>query len=402
MNFHISNLFKGDKVIWMIFFLLCMVSIVEVFSASSVLTYRSQNYLGPISYHTFTIIIGAVVAIIVQNIPYQKFRQMIPFLTLFSAFTLLWVLLAGTKVGDAGRWLYLFGFSFQPSEIAKGTIVLTVAQILARLQLEKGADENAFKWILWITIPTCILIGLENLSTAAMLFFVVLLMMILGRVPFRQLLRLVGIIFIIAFFALSMVMLVGHEITDEEKELAKTEQIEIPKEKSAIQKIFHRIDTWKSRIMSFTKPMPSPIDYDLDKDSQVAHANIAIVTSGVFGKGPGGSTERDFLSQAFSDFIFAIIIEELGLLGASAVVFLYIILLFRCGRIASRCEKKFPAFLVMGLGLLFTIQALFNMMVAVGLVPVTGQPLPLVSKGGTSTIINCAYIGAILSISRLR
>ena len=122
MNFHISNLFKGDKVIWMIFFLLCMVSIVEVFSASSVLTYRSQNYLGPISYHTFTIIIGAVVTIIVQNIPYQKFRQMIPFLTLFSAFTLLWVLLAGTKVGDAGRWLYLFGFSFQPSEIAKGTI----------------------------------------------------------------------------------------------------------------------------------------------------------------------------------------------------------------------------------------------------------------------------------------
>ena len=196
MNFHISNLFKGDKVIWMIFFLLCMVSIVEVFSASSVLTYRSQNYLGPISYHTFTIIIGAAVAIIVQNIPYQKFRQMIPFLTLFSAFTLLWVLLAGTKVGDAGRWLYLFGFSFQPSEIAKGTIVLTVSQILARLQLENGADENAFKWILWITIPTCILIGLENLSTAAMLFFVVLLMMILGRVPFRQLRRLVGILFL--------------------------------------------------------------------------------------------------------------------------------------------------------------------------------------------------------------
>ena len=158
-----------------------MVSIVEVFSASSVLTYRSQNYLGPISYHTFTIIIGAAVAIIVQNIPYQKFRQMIPFLTLFSAFTLLWVLLAGTKVGDAGRWLYLFGFSFQPSEIAKGTIVLTVSQILARLQLEKGADENAFKWILWITIPTCILIGLENLSTAAMLFFVVGLVPVTGQ-----------------------------------------------------------------------------------------------------------------------------------------------------------------------------------------------------------------------------
>ena len=132
----------------------------------------------------------------------------------------------------------------------------------------------------------------------------------------------------------------------------------------------------------------------------MAHANIAIVSSGIVGKGPGKSTERDFLSQAFSDFIFAIVIEELGIIGAVVVVFLYIILLYRCARIASRCENNFPAFLAMGLGLLLVIQATFNMMVAVGLAPVTGQPLPLISKGGTSTIINCAYIGAILSVSR--
>ena len=195
-------------------------------------------------------------------------------------------------------------------------------------------------------------------------------------------------------------MIVGHEISDEEKELAKTEQMEKPDEKSLIEIIFHRLDTWKSRIVEFGKPMPAPENYDLDKNAQVAHANIAIVTSGIIGKGPGKSTERDFLSQAFSDFIFAIIIEELGLLGASGVTFLYIILLFRCARIANRCEKKFPAFLVMGFGILLASQAIFNMMVAVGLVPVTGQPLPLISKGGTSTIINCAYIGVILSISR--
>lgn len=152
--------------------------------------------------------------------------------------------------------------------------------------------------------------------------------------------------------------------------------------------------------MKFGKPKPSPQEYDLDKDAQVAHANIAIVSSGFIGKGPGQSTERDFLSQAFSDFIFAIIIEELGIIGSAAVVFLYIVLLYRCARIASRCENNFPAFLVLGLGLLLVIQATFNMMVAVGLAPVTGQPLPLISKGGTSTIINCAYIGAILSVSR--
>lgn len=399
-NIKIGNLFKGDKVVWMILFLLCMVSIVEVFSASSVLTYKSQNYLKPITFHSFTIIAGVIVAIVMQNIPYNRYRLMIPFLTVFSAATLLWVLIAGAKIGDAGRWISIFGLTFQPSEIAKGTIVLLVSQILAMSQRDNGADETAFKAVLWVTIPTCVLIGLENLSTAVMLFCVVFMMMFFGLVPMKQLMKLASYIILIVAFVLAMIMLVGHDISDEEKQLAKTEQVDGTQEKNIIEKIFHRVDTWKSRIISFWKPMPAPQDYDLDKNAQVAHANIAIVSSGILGKGPGNSIERDFLSQAFSDFIFAIIIEELGLLGAFAVTSLFVILLYRCGRIASRCEKRSPAFLVMGLGILLTSQAILNMMVAVGLVPVTGQPLPLVSKGGTSTIINCAYIGMILSISR--
>ena len=404
MNNRISNLFKGDKVIWMVFFFLCMISIVEVFSASSGLTYKSQNYVGPIAYHAFTIMAGVVVAILTLNIPCRYFKLMTPFLILISVITLLWVLLAGTKVGDAGRWINLFGFTFQPSEIAKGPIVLAVAQILAAMQRENGADKKAFKWILSITIPACLLIGLENLSTAAMLFAVVILMMFIGLVSLKQLGKLVGIIVFMGVVAVSMVMLVGHDISDEEKTLTKTEQVDQAnqpkKEKNFVEKMFHRADTWKSRIMKFGKPKPTPQEYDLDKDAQVAHANIAIVSSGIIGKGPGKSTERDFLSQAFSDFIYAIVIEELGIIGAFAVMFLYIVLLYRCARIASRCENNFPAFLAMGLGLLLVIQATFNMMVAVGLAPVTGQPLPLISKGGTSTIINCAYIGAILSVSR--
>ena len=401
MNKKIGNIFKGDKVIWMVFFFLCMISIVEVFSASSGLTYKSQNYVGPIAYHTFTIVAGVVVAIITLNIPCRYFKLMTPFLILISVVTLLWVLLAGTKVGDAGRWINLFGFTFQPSEIAKGTIVLAVAQILAAMQRENGADKKAFKWILWILLPACVLIGLENLSTAAMLFAVVFLMMFIGLVPMKQLGKLAAVIVVIGVFALSMVMLVGHDISDEEKQSTKTEQLDQPKQKkNFVEKMFHRADTWKSRLMKFGKPKPTPQEYDLDKDAQVAHANIAIVSSGVIGKGPGQSTERDFLSQAFSDFIYAIVIEELGIAGAFAVMFLYIVLLYRCARIASRCENNFPAFLAMGLGLLLVIQATFNMMVAVGLAPVTGQPLPLISKGGTSTIINCAYIGAILSVSR--
>ena len=402
MNRHLKFLFKGDKVIWMILFLFCMISIVEVFSASSLLTYKSHNYFDPISYHSCTIIVGVLVAIIIQNIPYPFFRLAIPFLLLFSTFSLLWVLIAGTKVGDAGRWISLFGLTFQPSEIAKGTIVLTVAHILARLQRENGADEKAFKWILWITLPACFLIGLENLSTALLLFAIVYLMMFYGLVPASQLLKLAGLIILGVVISLIMVWSLGHEIKEEDSKLTKVEQVQTPKEKGLVVKMFHRLDTWKSRIIEFGKPMPAPNDYDLDKHAQVAHANIAIVTSGIIGKGPGNSTERDFLSQAFSDFIFAIVIEELGLLGASTVVLLYIILFFRCIRIACRCEKKFPAFLVIGLGLLLVSQAMFNMMVSVGLVPVTGQPLPLISKGGTSTIINCAYIGVILSISRTR
>ena len=377
MNNRIGNLFKGDKVIWMVFFFLCMISVVEVFSASSGLTYKSQNYVGPIAYHAFTIMAGVVVAILTLNVPCRYFKLMTPFLMLISVITLLWVLLAGTKVGDAGRWINLFGFTFQPSEIAKGTIVLAVAQILAAMQRENGADKKAFKWILSITIPACVLIGLENLSTAAMLFAVVFLMMFIGLVSLKQLGKLAGIIIIFAVVAISMVMLVGHDISDEEKTLTKTEQVDQAnqpkKEKNFVEKMFHRADTWKSRIMKFGKPKPTPQEYDLDKD---------------------------FLSQAFSDFIYAIVIEELGIVGAFAVMFLYVVLLYRCARIASRCENNFPAFLAMGLGLLLVIQATFNMMVAVGLAPVTGQPLPLISKGGTSTIINCAYIGAILSVSR--
>jgi cell division protein FtsW len=402
MNTRLGYLFKGDKVIWMVLFLLCMISIVEVFSASSVLTYKSQDYFKPITYHSYTIIAGVFIAIIIQNIQYRSFVRMIPFLLLFSVVTLLWLLIAGNKIGDSGRWISIFGVTFQPSEIAKGTVVLTVAQILAVLQRENGADERAIKWILWITIPICVMIGLENLSTAAMLFAVVFLMMFLGLVPMRQLAKLAGTIILILTIVFSAVMLLGHDISDDGKKgQAGSELVEKKQEKSLVGKVFHRFDTWKSRVMKFTKPMPAPEDYDLDKNAQVAHANIAIMSSGVLGKGPGKSTERDFLSQAFSDFIFAIVIEELGLLGALAVAFLYIILLIRCGRIAHRCEKRFPAFMVMGIGMLLVIQAFFNMMVAVGLVPVTGQPLPLVSKGGTSTIINCIYIGAILSVSRL-
>lgn len=404
MNKRISNIFKGDKVIWMVFFFLCMISIVEVFSASSNLTYKSNNFIMPIIKHSGTIIFGVVVAIITLNIPCRYFKLLTPIALVFSFITLLWVLVAGQNINGAQRVIEIPGFTFQPSEIAKGSLILAVAQILSAMQHEHGADRNAFKYIIFLTLPMAFLIMVENLSTALLLCSVIFLMMFIGRVPYRQLGWLMAIAGALVVLALSFIMLVGSNNADVTTKEA-TEQIaqkeETKKKEGAIESLFHRADTWKGRILKFSnKEEIAPEDYDLDKDAQVAHANIAIVSSNIIGKGPGNSVERDFLAQAFSDFIYAIVIEEMGILGAAFVVFLYVILMFRAARIASRCENNFPAFLIMGLALLFVVQASFNMMVAVGIVPVTGQPLPLISKGGTSTIINCAYIGAMLSVSR--
>ena len=405
MNKKIGNIFKGDKVIWMVFFFLCMISIVEVFSASSNLTYKSQNYIGPIAFHTVTIVIGAIVAVVTLNIPCRYFKLMTPFLLIISGFTLLWVLIGGESINGANRVISLpGGITFQPSEIAKGTMVLITAQILSAMQREDGADKKAFKYILWIVVPTAALIGIENLSTAALLFAVIFLMMFIGRVPMIQMGKLIGAATVLVAIFLTLVLTLGSIGASQE---AETQTVESVNNKSTDTKVikgggvFHRFVTWRNRIIKhLDKKDISPEDYDLDKDAQVAHANIAIVSSNIIGKGAGQSVERDFLSQAFSDFIFAIVIEELGIFGASFVVLLYIVLLYRTARIASRCENNFPAFLAMGLALLLVVQAVFNMLVAVGIAPVTGQPLPLISKGGTSTIINCSYIGAILSVSR--
>ncbi len=400
MENKLGNIFKGDKVIWMVFFFLCIISIVEVYSASSQLTYKGGSYLAPVIKHIGILVMGIFFMIITLNVGCRYFKIATPFLLIVSIATLLWVIIAGQSTNGAQRWISILGIQFQPSEIAKGTLVLATAQILSAMQTPTGADRNAFKYILIVSGIIIPLIMFENLSTAVLLAGVIFFMMIIGRVPTQQLGKLMGVAVLGIVFIFAMVMIIGTDTGNVKKENNLTERTHEAKEDKGY-KVFHRFDTWKSRIMKYANNKDlRPEDIDLDKDAQTAHANIAIASSNVVGKGPGNSVERDFLSQAFSDFIYAIIIEEMGIIGAIIVAFLYIILLFRSGRIANRCENTFPAFLAMGLALLLVTQALFNMCVAVGLAPVTGQPLPLVSKGGTSTVINCIYIGAILSISR--
>ncbi|MBQ4223264.1 MAG: FtsW/RodA/SpoVE family cell cycle protein [Prevotella sp.] len=400
MKLSIGNIFKGDKVVWMIFLFLCVISLIEVFSSSSSLTYNKASYWGPIIKHSLILGAGLVLMVIVQNIDCKYFKIATIFLLILSFVTLLWVLVAGQTTNGAQRWVSFLGIQFQPSEIAKGAIVLAVAQIMSAMQTEEGTEEKTFGYVLTIALPLMLLIFFENFSTALLIGIVVVGMMFYGRVSLRKIGKLIGVVALIGLVGILFVLLVGKdEAEPADSKTSLTEQTE-KRQAGTLDKIFHRAGTWRGRILKFVNNEEvAPKDFDLDKDSQVGYANIAIASSEIVGKGPGNSETRDMLPQAFSDFIYAIIIEELGLAGGIFVMFLYIFLLWRAGRIADRCENYFPSFLVMGLALLLVVQAMFNMMVAVGLAPVTGQPLPLISKGGTSSIINCAYIGAILSVS---
>lgn len=401
----LQNVFKGDKVVWMIFFFLCMISIIEVYSASSSLSYKGGNFWGPIIYHTVMLAIGWVAMVFVLNVECRYFKLATPIFLIVSVFLLYIVMGIGSVTNGASRWISIFGIQFQPSELGKGALIMTIAQLLSAMQTDYGADRKAIKYILFVSGVVILPIFSENLSTAALLFLTVIFMMVIGRVSMKQIGKLMGVIFLFVALGLAFVMFAGNsdnaEVDNRKQNLTEqtAKRQEQKRETGIIAKVFHRADTWKARINKFfNHKYVAPKDFDLDKDAQVAHANIAIASSNIVGKGPGNSNERDFLSQAFSDFIYAIIIEEMGILGAFVVLALYVILFIRVGIIARRCENSFPTFLAMGLAFLLVSQAMFNMAVAVGLAPVTGQPLPLISKGGTSSIINCVYIGAILSL----
>lgn len=385
-----KSIFKGDKVVWTIFLLLCLLSVIEGFSASSTLSFGSGDYWAPITRHGTFLLVGALFVWLFHNIPYRWFSAipviLLPVSIVLLAYLTISGFLWGDRINGASRWLdkdLTGGISFQPSELAKMAVVIVVAFILSKGQNERGAHPLAFTRIMIIAAVVCGLILPENYSTAFMLFATVFLQMIIGRVQARKLLLLGAVL---ATAGVLFVLFLKN--TDKE----------------TLQKIpfGHRLTVVKQRISDFSlsgEKVPASA-FDMKNNAQVGHARIAVATSTLLGKGPGNSVERDHLPHAYSDFIYAIIIEELGLVGGFVVVLLYVCLLIRVGKIAKKCDRTFPAFLIIGIALLLVIQAMFNMLVAVGLFPVTGQPLPLVSRGGTSVIINCIYVGMILSVSR--
>lgn len=376
----IASIFKGDKVIWSVFIALCIISLIEIFSATSTIVYRQQNQWGPILRHAMFLIGGVGVILLIHNIPYRYFSSLI-FILIGSIVLLILTPFIGTTINGAERWISIMGFTIQPSEIAKISLMGTVAFLLSK---QNGMNDGLlFKWMIGLMVVVCAIIAMDNLSTAVLLFGVCFLLMFIGNVRLTRLLKVVGVG---VSFVLLFVLLLN-----------------VLPEKMTESGALSRLGTWQNRIANFggAKEQPEESYYAITDDNyQVAHAKIAIANGGVFGVIPGNSTSRDFLPQAYSDFIYAIIIEEMGLIGGIFVLLLYIILLIRSGMIARKTEKLFPKYLVLGSALMLCTQAFINMAVAVNLIPVTGQPLPLISRGGTSTLITCAYFGLILSADR--
>jgi cell division protein FtsW len=377
----VSKLFKGDKGVWFIFMFLCLISLVEVFSATSTIAYKNAQHWAPIMRHGTFLLAGFGAILLIENVEEKYFKYAVVVLPI-SLFLLMLTQFMGETTNGSQRWLNLAGISFQPSELAKLSLIITVAFILSK---KNNITEAArFKWLVCIILVTCALIFFDNLSTAVLLFVVCYLMMLIGGVSIIKLLKLAGFLSALALMLFVIIRYTPKDIA--EKYLPD------------------RAITWQNRLKNSGEKIDysNPTEYKLnDGNYQKTHAQIAIARGGIIGKLPGHGQQRDFLPQAYSDFIYAIIIEELGLVGGFAVLFLYIALMIRVGVIARKCEKKFSRILVMGCGLLIGVQALINMSVAVvDIMPVTGQPLPLISRGGTSTLITCVYFGIILSISR--
>jgi cell division protein FtsW len=362
---------KGDKVIWTVVLLLSLLSILVVYSSVVALAYRYKNgdtgsYLIK---HIFIVGSGIFLMYLIHKVKYSYFSRISQIALFLAAPLLLYTLLKGVSAGEASRWLAIPGTSltFQTSDFAKLALITYIARMLAIKQDVIKDFKQAFIPIVAPVAIICALILPANFSTAALLFLTCLVLMFVGRMNAKHLLILIGSGII--FGALLIVLIFNFP------------------------NIIKRGETWKARIENFRSG-------DSETNFQAEQAKIAIATGGIVGKGPGNSMQRNFLPQASSDFIFAIVIEEWGLIAAILIVFLYVVLLFRGVRIANKSERTFGSLLAIGLTFSLVFQAMVNMAVAVNLFPVTGQPLPLVSMGGTSIWFTSIAIGIILSVSR--
>jgi len=361
------NKTKGDRWIWLIIILLSLISVMAVYSATGTLAYKKGEAVEKLllTKHLIFVLLGIGMIYIAHLLDYRYYAGISKILMIITIPLLFYTLVFGANVNDASRWVKIpvIGLTFQTSDLAKLALITFLARMLTKKQENIKNVKESFIPIMGSVCVVFVLIALANLSTALMLFGVSILLLIIGRISIKQ----ISIVCVGGAILLLFVVFLGP-----------------------------RRATYASRIKSFMHPEQQ----HSDKTFQADQAKIALATGGVFGKGPGNSTQRNFLPHPYSDFIFAIIIEEWGTLGGIVIMMLYLVLLYRCIKIVTRAPKAFGALLAAGLSFSLTIQAFANMAVAVGLGPVTGVPLPLVSMGGTSMIFTSVAFGIILSVSR--
>ena len=376
-----------DRTYWVLFIGLIIVAIISLFSASSTLAFKEDGgILGPILSQVVFIVVGIGLAFMIQFLPSRLIRTLgyvgliLSFIMLILTFTPL-----GVEINGAKRWLKLFGITFQPSEFAKLTLIIVVSDLFSKIQTEEE-QKKYFGIAIGCTMVICGIIFLGNLSTAVLLGGIVILLAFLARVHIKYWGSLLAIIFAI---------LISTYFIVNECYIEKGRTIQGP---------LKRLITQVERINDMIDENNTPIEeFKITDDNyQRSHAKIAIARGGASPLGvlPGNSQQRNVLPQAFSDYIFAIIVEEWGILGAIALIFIYLAILFRACVTSSKYADYSAMLMVMGLALMLTCQALVSMMVSVGIGPVTGQPLPMISRGGTSALITSLYFGIIMSVSR--
>lgn len=382
---------KGDKVIWALVLLLVLVSLLVVYSATGSLAYKM--YKGNTEVYLFKqtafITIGFIVIYFAHRVNYTLYSRVAKVLFLFSIPLLLYTLFFGVTLNEGSRWIKLpiINLTMQTSDLAKLALFMFLARLLSRKQ---GVIKDFKKGFLPVILPVavvCMLIAPANLSTSLLLGFSCMLLLFIGRVSTKHLLLTMSIALIpVALLIMSAV--IKHASADDGP------KAETKKETS---RLTARVSTWVSRVENF---MYGGNEADNDNMYQVNQAKIAIATGGIVGLGPGNSLARNYLPQAYNDFIYSVIIEEYGLIGGAFIIFIYLVFLYRSIRLFKKCPYAFGAFLALGLSFTLVIQAMANMAVNVNLFPVTGVTLPLVSMGGSSFLFTCLSIGIILSVAR--
>jgi cell division protein FtsW len=370
---------KGDKVIWIIVFMLSLISIAAVYSSSSALAFKENKSTIDFLFKQMRFVVFGLTALyICYRIPLGWYRMLSYVGIIVSIGLLIATLLFGNKYNDAERWLRIFGVSFQPAEIAKIAVVLYLSKVLEDFKFDTFRE-----FLIWVVTPLGIVILLilnGSISTGILVSAVAFIMFIIAGVKWRHLLKTAGIATVVMVLVILLNLAFG---------------------------MFPRVETAVNRFRNFSPDREqmdnlSPAEKQrlLDRTYQADMAKIAISSVGVLGKGPGNSTQRNLLPHPYSDFIYAIIIEEWGFLGGLVVLMLYVWFFTRCVMVSNSCTTTFSSMMVIGLSILITSQALLHILVNVGLLPVTGHTLPLISLGGTSLVIMSGAFGMILSVSR--